>query len=33
MKEHKRKIIEMLQKATNAEFVELIYRFCKKLLG
>lgn len=29
---YKRRIIEMVQRATNAELIELIYRFCKKLL-
>ena len=30
---YKRLIVQMVQKSTNAEFLELIYRFCVKLLG
>lgn len=30
---YKRLIVQMVQKSTNVELLELIYRFCVKLLG
>ena len=30
---YKRRIVELVENATNAELLELIYRFCKRLLG
>lgn len=31
--DYKQKIIELVNKTSNIELLELIYRFCKKLLG
>lgn len=31
--QYKEKIVELIKKATDEELIELIYRFCKKLLG
>lgn len=31
--DYKQKIIELVNKTNNIELLELIYRFCKKLLG
>ena len=31
--EYKKKIIEMVSKTQNSELLELIHRFCKKLIG
>lgn len=31
--EYKRKIIELVKICNNNEMLELIYRFCKKLIG
>lgn len=31
--DYKQKIIELINKTNNTELLELIYRFCKKLLG
>lgn len=31
--DYRQKIIELINKTNNTELLELIYRFCKKLLG
>ncbi len=31
--DYKKLIIELVSKSNNIEMLELIYRFCKKLLG
>lgn len=31
--DYKRKIIELITKCDNMELLELVYRFCKKILG
>ena len=33
IEKHKQFIIEIISKSTKAELIELIYRFCKRLLG
>ena len=33
MEECKQKIIELINKCSNYELLELIYRFCKRLIG
>lgn len=33
IEEYKQLISEMISKSNDAELIELIYRFCKKLLG
>lgn len=31
--DYKRKIIDLIEKANDEDLLELIYRFCRKLLG
>lgn len=31
--DYKKLIIELVNKSSNTEMLELVYRFCKKLLG
>lgn len=31
--DYKEKIIELINRCTNNELLELVYRFCKKILG
>lgn len=31
--DYKKKIMELITKCNNTELLELIYRFCKKIIG
>lgn len=31
--DYRQKIIELINKCSDSELLELVYRFCKKLLG